>query len=301
MIRVYNESFSLQKSIQAHTVGSIISRIRQLPNGYVGTVCNDAKVKIWNITSNITSWDLIRTYSGHSSPAYIYAIEVLNNDTVATGAYIDNRILIWSICTGVTLRTINVEEGIVSLKLLCNGYHLASGSYTSGRIRIYDLNDGSLVVNLTSHVGRVEDLILIGCDLLVSSGQDNTVRIWNLTTYTIKFNLTGHSSAAIGLKLVSYDVLASGSADSTIKLWNISSGVLIRTLSNHSNQVQWSVNLLNNNGQTLVSGSNDMTIKLWNWTTGECLKTFNTVFSIRVMTILDSNDAASPRIYNVFF
>jgi WD40 repeat protein len=301
MIRVYNESFSLKKSIQAHPVGSAIPRIRQLPNGYVVTVSEESKVKIWNVTSDRNSWDLIRTYSGHSGTAYVYAIEDINNDTLATGSDIVYGILIWSLSTGVTQRSINVGEGIVSLKLLCNGYHLASGSYTSGRITIYNINDGSLVVNLIGHVGRVNDLVLIGCDLLASSGADKTVRIWNLTTYTIKFNLTGHSSNVFGLKLVSCDILASGSVDTTIKLWNVSSGGLIRTLSGHTNQVQYSVDLLNSNGQTLVSGSNDMTIKLWNWTTGACLKTFNTGFSIRALTILDSNDAASPGMNNVFF
>jgi WD40 repeat protein len=301
MIRVFNESFSLKKSILAHTAGSAINRIRQLPNGYVGTISSDAKVKIWNITSSSTSWDLIRTYSGHSATAYIYALEVINVDTLATGSDIVYGILIWSISTGVTQRTINVAEGVISLKVLCNGYHLASGPLTSGIIRIYNINDGSLVVSLNGHAGIVNNLVLISCDLLASSGSDNTVRIWNLTTYTIKFSLTGHSGNVIGLKLVSCDILASGSADSTIKLWNISSGGLIRTLSGHSGIIQWSVDLFNSNGQTLVSGSNDMTIRLWNWTTGECLKTFNTGVSIRALTILDSNDAASPRINNVFF
>jgi WD40 repeat protein len=297
MIRVYNESFSLKKSIQAH--GSAVIRIRQLPNGYVGTVSSDSKVKIWNITSNSTSWDLIRTYSGHNETSNVYVLEAINAETLATGAYLDNRILIWSIYTGVTQRIINTGEGIISLKLLCNGFHLASGPYTGGKINIYNINDGSLVVNLIGHVGIVEELVLIGCDLLASCGSDYTVRIWNLTTYTIKFNLPGHSNVVFGLKLVSCDILASGSQDYTIKLWNISSGGLVRTLLGHTNQIQWSVDLLNSNGQTLISGSNDMTIRLWNWTTGECLKTFNTGSSIRTLTILDSNDAASPRKNNV--
>jgi WD40 repeat protein len=110
---------------------------------------------------------------------------------------------------------------------------------------------------------------------LASSSLDETVRIWNLTTNTCKFILKGHIDQIYGLKQITSSILASGSGDKIIKLWDITSGQLIRTLTGHTNDIGWSVDLLNN-GQTLVSGSGDGTIKLWNWSTGECLSTIQT-------------------------
>ena len=71
--------------------------------------------------------------------------------------------------------------------------------------------------------------------------------------------------------------MASGSWDATIKLWDIATGKLIRTLTGHTDDIYWSVDLLNS--QTLVSGSYDRTIKLWNWSTGECFSTIQTTGS----------------------
>ena len=154
-------------------------------NGYVGTV-GGSTVKIWNVSNN--NWNLIRTYSNHTGS--LYALEYINEDTLASGAT-DNTIQIWSINTGVKIISINVGEGVLSLKLL-NSSFIACGTYTSGNINIYNIDTGSIISTLLGHVGYVEDLVLINCNLLSSSGQDYTVRIWDLTTYTQKFNLIGH-------------------------------------------------------------------------------------------------------------
>jgi WD40 repeat protein len=284
LIKIYNQN-SLVNSFQAHS--TYIYRIKQSPfntnTNYVATCSNDRTVKIWNVSSSF-NWTLIRTYSQHTS--YVYALEWLDNDTLASGGYNDREIKLWSMATGQTKRTIKTNGYVFSLTMLNTNIHLAAG--LNNTINIYNINDGNLVSSLKGHTEYVYDLVQISEDLLASSSRDGTVRIWNLTTNTCKFILTGHTYSVYGLKQITPSILASGSADRTIKLWDITSGQLIRTLTGHTDSIYWSVDLLNS--QILVSGSGDESIKLWNWSTGECLNTIQTPDSyIRSLAVIDMN------------
>ncbi len=273
-IKIYNQN-SLVNSFKAHT--NAISRIKQSPfntnanTNYVATCSDDYTVKIWNVSSSF-DWTLITTYSQHS--AYVFALDWLDNDTLASAGNFDGTIKLWSATTGRTKRTIQTNKYVGSLTILNTNIHLAAGLGSPYDINIYNTNDGNLVSSLKGHTSKVWDLVQLSADLLASSSWDTTVRIWNLTTNTCKFNLTGHTWGVYGLKQITSNILASGSKDETIKLWDITSGKLIRTLTGHTGSIWWSVDLLNS--QTLVSGSADQTIKLWNWSTGECLSTIQT-------------------------
>jgi WD40 repeat protein len=270
-IKIYNQN-SLVNSFQAHS--SSIYRIKQSPfnTNYVATCSEDRTVKIWNVSSTF-NWTLITTYSQHSS--YVYALEWLDNDTMASAGHNDREIKLWSPTTGQTKRTIQTNTYVLSLKMLNTNIHLAAG-LGNGDINIYNISDGNLVSSLKGHTSAVYDLVQISNELLASSGgYDRTVRIWNLTTNTCKFTLIGHTDWVWGLKQITSSILASGSLDTTIKLWDITTGQLIRTLTGHTDWIMWSIDLINN-GQTLVSGSVDQTIKLWNWSKGECLSSIQT-------------------------
>jgi WD40 repeat protein len=288
---------ALLNSFQAHT--DAINRIKQSPflnnTDYVSTCSYDRTVKIWYL-SNPYNWSLIRNYTDHTQA--VLGLEWINEDTIASGGY-DYTIKIWSIKTAETKLTIYAGDVVYSLKLLTNGFYLASG-LGSGKINIYDIiNNGSLISILVGHTVDVKDLILLSNDLLASSSSDYTIRIWNLTTNSPKFILQGHSLNVNGLKLVSYDILASGSSDYSIKLWNITNGKLIRTLTGHSYYILNSVDFLSNS-QILVSGSYwDQTIKIWNITTGQCLNTLNTGLNIYSLSVLNSIGRTSK--YRFFF
>ena len=236
----------------------------------------DYTVKIWS------NWNLIQNYTGHISN--VYDLEWITSDTIASGSY-DQTIQIWSISTGQTQRTIQTESGVRALQLLNNRFHLACG-ILNGPIKIYNLNDGSLVKTLLGHLSHINDLILIqNGDLLASSSYDNSIRIWNLTTNKEKLILNGHSTYVYGLKLIGSNILASGCYDASIMLWNTTDGTEIRQLTGHKNGILWSVDYLSN-GQTLVSGSEDKKIKFWNLKTGECLKTKEIDLPIKSLSII---------------
>jgi WD40 repeat protein len=286
-LEIYNtSSLAFVNSFQAHSNG--ILKIKPSPfnsaSNYVATGSQDKTVKIWHVSSLPFDWALITTYTNHSSE--VYALEWLDNDTLASAGRWDQTIKIWSLTTGQTKRTINTNVDIFSLKLLNTNIHLAVG-LSNGDTNIYNINDGLLASSLKGHTDFVYDLVQLSDDLLASTGNlDQTVRIWNLTTNTCKFNLTGHTDSVSGLKQITTNILASGCYDKTIKLWDITSGQLIRTLTGHTGGIWWSVDLIDS--QTLVSGSFDQTIKLWNWSTGECLSTIQTnsfIWSLAVINI----------------
>jgi WD40 repeat protein len=288
LIKIYNQN-SLVNSFQAHWDEIIL--IKQSPfntntnTNYVATSSHDKTVKIWNVSSSFNC-TLITTYSQHSS--WVYALEWLDKDTLASAGVTDLTIKLWSPTTGQTKRTIQTNPFVMSLKLLNTNIHLAAG--VGVEINIFNLNDGYLVSSLKGHTSSyIYDLVQISADFLASSSNDQTVRIWNLTSNTCKFILTGHTSYVYGLKQITPNILASGSRDGTIKLWDITTGQLIRTLTGHTSSIYLSVDLINN-GQTLVSGSEDKSIKLWNWSTGECFSTIQTPGSdIWSLAVIDMN------------
>lgn len=285
---MYDDNLIKIVSNQAHA--SSIIRIKQSPFKksicqYVATSsADDFAINIWYLSN--TNLKLIRSYTNHSGD--VFGLEWINEDMIASGSQ-DSTIQIWSIVTGLIQRRIKVEGvGVFCLKLLSNGFFLASG-IGNGHINIYNINTGDLKSKLTGHTLNVCDLELINNTTLASSGLDETIRIWNLETNTAKFILTEHSRPVIGLKLIELNILASGSEDYTIKIWNLTNGMLIRTLIGHTGAIYRSLDLLNDD-QTLVSGSNDKTIKLWNWKTGECLRTLDTSLTIKSLAVVNQSN-----------
>jgi len=274
---------TLLKSFRAHTAN--VNHIKQLylNNDYVATVSNDNTAKIWNISSTGNNWTLIQTFNlSHTSS--IHGFDFIDDVTMTTGSA-DSTIKIWSICTALTIRTVNVGQGVYSLKYLKNGIHLAAG-ISNGNIQIFNINNGSLTRTLTGHSNKVWDLLLINeSNILVSSSEDYSIRIWNLTTYTCKFTLTAHTSHVYGLNLVSTDIFASVSHDFSAKLWNIKTGTLIRTFTGHTNTMFWTIGSYD---QTLISGSTDQSVKLWNISSGQVLKSVNTNLGVWSLTTLNT-------------
>jgi WD40 repeat protein len=277
--------------------GNKINRIKQSPFNidFVATCSDDESVKIWNATITTNNWNLIRTYTGHGNP--VNGLEWIDQDTIASGS--NNKVIkIWSISTGTTARTISTDLEAYCLKLLSNGVHLAGG--IGNNIKIYNINDGSVISTLSGHSGSIYDLALTNNgNLLASSSGDSNVFIWDLTTYTLEFTLTAHGSPVYGLKMISNEILASGSEDMSIKLWDISSGNLIRTLPN-TNEIYWSVDMLND-AVTLVSGTKGGLVALRNVNDGSLLRSISTGMAIRTLATLNITAAPTSNKLSLFF
>ena len=286
-IKVYSsENLSLLTTFKAHS--NMINQIKQSPfnSDYVATVSFDFTARIWNIT-NVSNLNLIRDYTGHNG--VVNDLEFINQYLIATGSY---SLHIWYLSTGILNRTINTYNTVSSLKLLCNGIHLAAGLF-NGLINIYNINTGNLLSSLPGHNLTVTNLALLSPYLMAGLSDDWTVRIWDLNSNTTKFILTGHKDLVRGAKLLSIDLLATGSIDKTVKLWNITDGTLLKNLT-HGDKISWSVDMFD--AQQLVSGSADTTITIWNFNRGQIQNKITTGLCIRSLAVLNANITETSKI-----
>ena len=278
-IQVYNALTGYPlKYIPAHLEN--VRRLRSLPNGFVASASWDKTVKIWDPSND---WSLIRIYTGHTD--WVNDIEYISNDTMASGEDGGSKINIWSINTGRTLLSINVESGCYALKLLPSGLLASGDRYQDYSIRYWNITNGTLIQKLNGHESKVNDLILISNNMvLASSSSDTTIRLWDTLTGAYIRVLTGHLGDVFGLKAVSSNFLASSSWDNTIRLWDITTGKLVRTLKNHTDYIQYGLDVISDS--ILVSGSLDKTIKFWNISTGQLIQTIVTGFKIASLIII---------------
>ena len=272
-IQVFNENNILLLTFRAHLNGT--TRLKVHPKGYLASSSKDNSVKIWNTTD----WKLITTYTGHSH--FVYGLEFIGDDTIASASW-DTTIQIWSIKTGKHIKTLNVGVYVSCVILLTNGL-LASGD-DSGRIKIWNLTNSSIIATLDRHSGYVYDLALVNEQTLASASADKTVIIWNLTSSSRIFTLIAHTHYVYGLKLIKSNVLASSSLDKTINIWDLTNGRLLQTLNGHTGSIYNALNLLDED--TLISGSLDKTLKFWRISTGQLSNSITTGLNIRSLAIL---------------
>ncbi len=242
-------------------------------------ICVDKNVGLYSTTAN---WTLIRNYAGHAFT--VNNIEWLTEDTIVSGAD-DSKIKIWSVTTGATNRTINLDESVNSLCILSDRVRLAAG-LSLGNIRIYSLIDYSVLTILQGHSNAVRDMIQVSGDLLASTSTDQRIRLWNLTTNATKFIFNVSGAAVNSLKQVALDVIVGGDLNGAIRLMNITDGTFKENLLGHNGSVN-TLDILD--PQRLVSGGFDQTIKIWNLTSGGLLKSSNiTGANIRTLAVLNS-------------
>lgn len=97
----------------------------------------------------------------------------------------------------------------------------ASGDCT---IKLWNLNDGSLVRELKGHTDGVQSVAFSPEGSLVASGsRDKTVRLWRVSDGSMVSELKGHEGIVNSVAFSpDGSLVASGSADKTVRLWRVS-------------------------------------------------------------------------------
>ena len=65
---------------------------------------------------------------------------------------------------------------------LCQRY-LIGGDY-NGRLKIWDVETGELLVNRLIHDGMISAVCAIGRGRIVTAGKDRTTQVWDITSVT---------------------------------------------------------------------------------------------------------------------
>ena len=315
------------KSFRGHTNGVTCL---QFDDKIMATGSYDNTIKIWDMDTG----EVIRTLRGHQS-----GIRTLQfNESMLVSGSLDHTVKIWHWQTGECLSTLRCHsEGVITVNF--DGAYLASGSidhtvkifnfdtrqtYTlrghtdwvnqvrldvSSRtvfsasddctIRLWDLDTKVCIKTFRSHVGQVQQVLLMPDDFEPdddgvrrdSGGDDASIRSGRSGTPVVASHQANSSMTTLQTSSPSPedDRASFGSAftedtsrplppkyiitaglDSTVRLWETTSGKCLRTFFGHVEGIWGLV------GDTLriVTGANDSMVKIWEPRSGKCERTF---------------------------
>ena len=150
---------------------------------------------------------------------------------------------------------------------------------TNRTIKLWSLETGTLVGNLTGHTDNVLSASFSpDGNVLATSGDinDKTVRLWFLSENR-NIVLKGHSDWFGGIYATAFTsdskYVASGSKDKTIKLWQVNTGKEVMTFAGHKDDVT-SV-AISKKSKIITSASKDKTLRLWELNTGKLISTID--------------------------
>ena len=111
---------------------------------------------------------------------------------------------------------------------------LGSGSGDKN-IKIWNIEDRSIISTLSGHKGRVIALCNVSEEVLLSGSMDKSLIIWSKSTpesctYSHRQTLRGHKSEIMGIIRLNKREIVSGEWDGDLIMWNIDEGLCIRQI-----------------------------------------------------------------------
>ena len=265
-VKVWEDDGNLTRTLQS---SGFIQCLKILPNGNLISGSFDSSMVIWNLTSGekVFDWPI---NTAHTSA--IFAFEVIDDLTVASASR-DSYIKFWNFLNGSQTKYIKDSAGVSTLLRLQNGSLISGDDSAVGNIRIWELENGTLLNTLKGHTNRINALEMITNEVLASGSQDGWVILWNLLNGQQINKLTRTPASEVwSLKKLCDNSIASGYSDHYIYVWSATNQTTSPSIiypKDHLNIVE-ALDLLNEN--TLLSGSLDAKIDFWNISSGTLLK-----------------------------
>ncbi|XP_074016534.1 WD repeat and SOCS box-containing protein 1 isoform X2 [Numenius arquata] len=194
---------------------------------------------------------------------------------------IDCGDIVWSLAFGSSVpekqsRCVNIEWH--RFKFGQDQLLLATG-LNNGRIKIWDVYTGKLLLNLMDHTEVVRDLTFApdGSLILVSASRDKTLRVWDLKDDGNMMKvLRGHQNWVYGCAFSpDSSLLCSVGASKAVFLWDMDKYSMIRKLEGHHNDVVACE--FSPDGALLATASYDTRVYVWDPHLGVILMEFGMV------------------------
>ncbi|KAF2979632.1 hypothetical protein EK904_006298, partial [Melospiza melodia maxima] len=195
---------------------------------------------------------------------------------------IDCGDIVWSLAFGSSVpekqsRCVNIEWH--RFKFGQDQLLLATG-LNNGRIKIWDVYTGKLLLNLMDHTEVVRDLTFApdGSLILVSASRDKTLRVWDLKDDGNMMKvLRGHPNWVYGCAFSpDSSILCSVGASKAVFLWDMDKYSMLRKLEGHHNDVVACE--FSPDGALLATASYDTRVYLWDPHIGVILREFGHLF-----------------------
>ncbi|XP_029373796.1 WD repeat and SOCS box-containing protein 1 isoform X2 [Echeneis naucrates] len=188
---------------------------------------------------------------------------------------IDCGDIVWGLAFGSSVpekqsRCVNIEWH--RFKFGQDQLLLATG-LNNGRIKIWDVYTGKLLLNLMDHTDVVQDLTFApdGSLMLVSASRDKTLRVWDLKDdgNMVKVLRGHHNWVYCSAFSPDSSILCSVGAGKAVLLWNMDKYTLIRKLEGHHNDVVSCE--FSPDGALLATASYDTRVIVWDHHKGTIL------------------------------
>jgi centriolar protein POC1 len=201
----------------------------------------------------------------HTKP--VFDIKSIGHKNELLVASEDGTVSIWNMNTLERLHTINVSGDTVRCMSISPNEKQAAFGCRDNQVRIYDLEDYTLLKVLHGHIMAVFSIQYAPTgDYLVTGSRDAQVKIWDTSTYNLIQNIPAHLFAVNSIAFHPIQpYFATASMDKSIKLWGSDDFKLYKVISRekgHPGHVL-SVNKLVWNGNDLISVSDDKKIIVW--------------------------------------
>ena len=189
----------------------------------------------------------------------------------------DGRILSWSYDTDRTLRLWDGQSG--KLLMVLAGYsHITAKELRAGRILLWnsrtlwlwDGQSGKPLKLRKGHTGRINDMLELRDERILSIENGKTLQIWDGQTGQPLAVLEGHYNQTKGaLELRSGRILSWSHLDKKLLLWDGQTGKPLAVLKGHTSHVKRALEL--RDGRVLSWAWDNML--LWDCQTWKCLET----------------------------
>ncbi|KAL7658062.1 hypothetical protein ACMYSQ_004203 [Aspergillus niger] len=162
-----------------------------------------------------------------------------------------------------------------------DGLFLASGSYESPVVRIWNVTEGTIAWTLDEHSAAINSLAFSPDNrILVSCSADNSAFLWDLTTRTLLHIIDSHSRPVNSVAFSpNGQLLASCSDDDTVCIWDVATYTLQQTLITCPHLDDsiggYESVTFSPDGRLLASGTHSGLLCVWDLATGAIYRTIN--------------------------
>lgn len=248
------------------TYSSQVNNVAFSPDGSVlAAACNDAKVRLFSLSSASPLAKPVTTLEGHARGALGLAY-FPDGTSLVVSDY--DSLWIWDVNSAKPIARIPAHESWVYWVAVSPDGNALLSTGNDFHLRLWDVPTRALRFEWKGPKDSAEGLAIAPDGRSWAIAVGSRVSVWDSEARAERFRLEGHRQRVKSLAFSpDGSLLASASYDKSIKLWDLAAREERRTLTGHKNRA-WCV-AWRPDGRAIASAGWDATVRLWDTATGE--------------------------------